>query len=348
MPSRRPKAEVTTRLLAPEAAEEIPPGLLYQPVQQIPVDPSRPPFDVSYEFVTPEQAEEYLRIASLATGFRQRKTSPAEVKRWSTLITTNRFVHFLPNGVVCIDPDGIPINGQHRMSGLIDAGMPAGFVIFRNVPRWMFAYLDTGKKRSLKDVLHINERETKPQTDSAMKLAMRYEEFVQGVRPAMGWRHWNAVKDEHQDVDDFYARRLEIQQGYGIAQRVYGRSKMLIPSVMTFLYYQSLAWPDGIDAAEDFLADLISVTHLSVQRPAYHLRQFALEIFENKSPVIAKREVHLMLLMRVFEQEMNHSRVGTLRWAYGQPMVMPYHPKGHEVAIKNVRTMLDEMDGRQD
>jgi hypothetical protein len=345
MPGRRsPKADVITRSLAPEVAEEIPPGLLYHPVPQVKLNAKTPPFDVSYEWIKPDQAEELLRKAALADGFRQRKIAPAEVKRWSNLIQTERFVNFLPNGVLCIDPDGVPINGQHRLCGLIDADKPAGFVVFRKVPRWMFAYLDTGKRRSVKDVLHISGQPTGPQTDSMMKLALRYEEFLQGVRPATGWRHWNAVKDEHEDIDNFFRRRAEIQQGYTIAQRVYSKSKVLVPSAATFLFYQSLAWPAGIENAEDFLADLISGTHLTNQRPSAHLRRFALEIFEEKTPMIAKRELHLLLLMRVFALEMNQSRITRMPWAYGQPMAMPYHPKGHEVAIKTLRSALDDMD----
>jgi hypothetical protein len=344
MARRVAKPAVTTRLLAPETAEEIPPGLLYHPVPQVELVDGEPPFDISYEWITPEQAGEYLQQAANASDFRQRPLSFAEVKRWANLVDTDRFVHYLPNGVVCFDEEGILLNGQHRFNGLAEGTKPAAFIVFRNVPRWMFAYFDTNKHRTTKNVLHINNRVTGPQTDSALKLSLRYEEFLQGVRTAMGWRHWNAVRDEHQDVDDFYARRQDIQQGYALAQRVYSKSKVLIPSVMAFYFYQSLAWPEGIDCIESFLNELTAGTRLNVQRPMYHLQRFTQEVFENKSPMIAKREVHLMLLMRVFTQEMNNSRVGTMHWAYGQPMVMPYHPKGHEVAIKTVRSALDEID----
>lgn len=344
MPRRKVQAEVTTRALAPEVAEEIPAGLLYQPVPQIKINPKQPPFDVSYEFINTEQAEALLSKAALASGFRQRKISPAEVKRYSNLIKTNRFVHFLPDGVLLIDPEGVPFNGQHRLMGVVDAEMPAGFVVFRNVPRWMFAYLDTGRRRSLKDVLHINGRPSKPQTDSMMKLALRYEEFLQGVRPSAGWRHWNAVKDEHQDIDNFFARRTELQDGYTIAQRVYGHSKILIPATATFLFYQTLAWPDGNDEVEDFLSAFISEDRLHNQHPVTHLRNFGLSVFEQKTPMFAKRELHLLLLMRMFALTVKKSRVATMPWAYGHPMAMPYHPKGHEVAVKNVRSALDDMD----
>lgn len=343
MPTRASK-NVSVRALAPEAAEEIPAGLLYRPVPQLKIDPKRPPFKVSYEWISPEQAAELLVEASQADNFRQRPLSPPDVDRWASLLRTDRFVHYLPNGVICFDEHGVQLNGQHRFNGMVKAGKPAGYVVFRHVPRWMFAYFDTGKRRTIKNVLHINNRPAGAQTDSAMKLALRYEEFIQGIRPGTGWRHWNAVKDEHQDVDDFYGRRAEIQDGYRTAARVYGRAKILIPSVLTFQFYQSLAWPEGADAVDDFLDEDLMNTALATQRPAQQLRKYTLDVFAHKTPVIAKRELHLMLLMNVFALEMKQSRISSIQWAYGQPMAMPYHPKGHEVAIKNVRSALDELD----
>lgn len=345
MPRRVPKvAEVVTRQLAPEAATETPPGLLYHPVPQVKLVNGKPPFKVSFEWFTPEQAKADLTKAAEVASFRQRPLIWSEVKRWARLVDTSRFVHFLPNGVICYDEQGILINGQHRFNALAEGTKPAAFVVFRDVPRWMFAYFDTNKNRTSKHVLYINNRVTGPQTDSALKLALRYEEFVQGVRSASGWRHWNAVKDEPQDIDNFYARRAEIQSWYGVGQRVYSRTKVLVPSVMVFRFYQSLAWPQGEEAIEDYLDNLVAGKHLTFQQPSAHLRKFALDTFEVKAPVIAKREVHLLLLLRTFAQEMNSSRIGNLTWAYGQPMAMPYHPKGSDVAIKNVRTALDDMD----
>lgn len=339
-------AEVTTRMLAPdEDGDSERQGQLYQPVQQL--DKFPPPFKIKYEWFDPEKARQWLKKADDAPGFNQRKISLSEIRRWKNLHVTQRFVHFLPNQAICVDDDGVMLNGQHRLSGVAGSpgGTQAGFMVIYGVPRWMFAFFDTNKTRSLKDVFHIGARPSEPQTGSAMKLAMRYEEFLIGRRRPTGWRHWNLVKDEHQDVDAFYARREEVQDWYGVGDKTYRTARLLVPSVMVFRFYQSLAWPDGDEQIQDFTEKLATGKGLiSPEDPTRLLREWARDAYINRDHIFAKRETHLMLLFRTFAHAQHSTRLPKLQWAYGQPMSMPFHPKGHEVAVKNVRLALDEID----
>lgn len=337
-------AEITTRLLGPdEADDETRHSRLHQPVSQI---EGTPKFKIRYEWFNSERAKEFLRTGEQADGFQQRKVRLSQVRRWRNLYNTNRFVHFLPNQPICYDLDGVPLNGQHRMAGLISAreGSEAGFMVIHGVPRWMFAFFDTNSVRSIDDVFHINSRPSKPQTKSAMRLAMRYEEFLLGLRAPTGWRHWPLVKDEHQDIDQYYARREEIQDWYGQGIQVYSNAKILIPSVMVFRFFQSLAWPDGDTEIQDFIDRLIDPMKATNQHPVTHLRRWSTGVAEMREHVPSKREVHLHLLFQTFAQEARGSRTQILKWAYGMPMAMPFHPKGHDVAVKNVRLALDEID----
>lgn len=339
---RSTAAPVTTRRLEPEPSEQDVLELLYQAVPQI---EGKPPFKVEYLMVTPKQADEWLLKSSQDPLFRQRTIKTGDVRRWRNLMKTERFVHYLPNGVLCFDDQGgIMLNGQHRMTALAGQEKSFGFVVFKNVPRWMFAYFDTNRVRTLKDVFHIGGRSTGPQTPSAMKLAMRYEEFLKGVRSGAGWRHWNAQKDEHNDVDTFLQRRQELQDWYGVGEKVNRYARLLVPSVMVFRFYQGLAWPDGDEELTTFLEALVTGGNIAPNSPALQLREWAKESWYNKDSIFAKRELHLALLMRSFDQHVRGTRIPRIQWAYGQPMTMPYHPKGFEVGIKNVRSALDELD----
>lgn len=346
MPRKAQAAPVTTRQLAPEpAAEESRDVLLHEPVKQLAKFP--PDFQVEYEWFDPEKAQQWLDEADQDPHFWQRPTSMAGIRRWRNLVTTKRFVHFLPNTPICKDPDGVMLNGKHRLMGL--TGCPedaeAGFMVVYNVPRWMFAFFDTNKTRTLKDVFHIGARPHGPQTPSAMKLAMRYEEFLMGLRPATGWRHWNTIKDEHQDVDVFFERREELQDWYGVGEKVYRVARILHPSAMVFRFYQNLAWPEGDAEIQEFTEQLVTPTgRLPKSHPVVQLRTWTQESYINRDQVFAKREVHLMLLFKMFQQSRIGSRIERFTWAFGQPMSMPYHPKGHDVAVKNIRVALDEID----
>lgn len=339
------KAEVITRTLAPEAADESRETKLHIPVPQLNEFP--PKFKVTYEWFTAAKASEWLREADSHQDFRQRPTTLAGVRRWKNLVITERFVHFLPNTPICVDPDGVMLNGKHRLTGL--AGCPedtkAGFMVISNVPRWMFAFFDTNKNRTLKDVFHIGNRRQGPHTPSAMKLAIRYEEFLLGLRGAGGWRHWTLVKDEHQDVDQFFARRDELQDWHSTGEKIYKTARLLAPAVMVFRFYQSLAWPDGDEKMQEFTNQLAEPPgRLPTNHPVRQLREWSRDIYMNHDQVFAKRETHLMLLFKTFAQVQNSSRPGSLNWAYGMPMAMPFHPKGHDTAVKNVRLALDEID----
>lgn len=337
---RSSAAPVTTRYLAPEEASADSESLF----QAVPQLEGKPPFKVSYPWITPEKAKEWLRVSDSDPAFRQRPLALGQVRRWRTLLRTDRFVHYLPNGPMCTDPDGMLLNAKHRLTAIADSENGAGLVLFSEVPRWMFKYFDTGKNRTIKDVFHIGAREVTPQTPSAMRLGMRYEEFLQGVRSAHGWRHWSTVSDEHNDIDSFLARRQEMQDWVGVGMKVQRDARLMAPAVMAFYFYQSLAWPEGASEVEQFCTSLMTGEMLAPQSPALLLREWSRDCWYNKDKIFSKREVHFMLLMRCFEQYINGSRIPALRWAYGNPMPMPYHPKGHDVAVKNARLALEELD----
>jgi hypothetical protein len=339
MPRAVKPAPVETRQLAPEEAED---KTLHEPVPQL---DGTPKFKIKYVWFDPEKANEWLRNASQAEDFRQRPIKLSQVRRWKNLHTTKRFVHFLPNQAICTDEHGVMLNGQHRLTGLAGCpeGTQAGFMVIENVPRWMFAFFDTNSVRTIKDVFHIGNRASRPQTSSGMRLAMRYEEFLKGLRRPTGWRHWNVEKDEHNDIDNFYEKRDELQDWYASAEKLYKRAKILIPSTMVFRFYQQLAWPEGDEQIEEFCEQLYDPYNVPPLHPAKQLRDWSFNAYVDGVQVQAKRETQLMLLFKTFAQAQTGSR-SKLTWAYGQPMTMPYHPKGHEVAVKNVRIALDDID----
>lgn len=340
-------SEVAVRQLAPEIVEETDEQevLLHRPVNQLQEFP--PGFKTEYVWFTPEMARAWVKEANQSTELRQRPISMSQIRRWQNLYKTDRFVHFLPAAPLCETPNKVSLNGLHRLTAL--AGMPddikAGFVVFRKVPSWMFSFFDTNKSRTIRDVFAIGNRLSGPHTGPAMKLALRYEEFLLGRRKATGWRHWNLVKDEHQDIDEFYGRRDELQDWYGVGEKLYKTARINAPAAMVFRYYQQLAWPDGDDEIADFLEKVHGGAGRQIpQHPGSVLRHWSVESYTEHQQVFAKRETHLMLLFRCFAQAQAGTRIPKIVYGYGQPMSMPYHPKGHEVALKNTRSALDEID----
>lgn len=235
------------------------------------------------------------------------------------------------------------LNGKHRLTAVesID-GAQCGFVVFENVPRWMFKYFDTGKTRTIKDVFHVGGRSAMPQTPSALRLALRYEEFLYGKRPGHGWRQWKQVPDEHEDLDEFLSRRLEMQDWYSLAEKMQRQAKLMTPAALVWRFYQSLAWPEGDEEITAFTDSLMTGSMLAPKSPVLLLRNWAKMCHEESLFVPAKRETHLFLLFKAFAQR--ESRLDALQWAYGMPMSLPYHPKGWEAAKENIMKALAELD----
>ncbi len=315
--------------------------LLYRSVQQI---EGKPQMKMRFVEVTPEQADKWLKAADQDSSFRQRPTKVRAVRRWQILMQTDRFVNYLPNGPLCFDEDGILINGKHRLTALAGQRESFGFLVIEKVPRFMFSFFDTGLPRSLNDVFHISGQMTKTQTGSTMRLAMRYEEMLHGVRRPIGWKDWGQHRDEHTDVDDFMRRRLDLPDWYYVGESIYRGARLLIASGMVFRFYQSLAWPDGEAELITFCEGLAKGSMLDVGTPALVLREWARESREMGERIRGKRELHLLLLLRNFAAHCRGEKLERLRWANGFAMPVPYHPAGDETALKNVMTALAEMD----
>ncbi len=351
--STRPKAsEVTTRRvneLPPEEDPTVRSGLvspddvagslsaLWAEVMQV-TDPST--MKAKFRTYTPEQAQQVMLNQDSLEVRRQRRRSEREVRRWSLLMETKRFVDFFPGAPICFDPDNNVLNGQHRLSAVARQMRPVGFLVVTGVPTFMFAYFDTGLPRSINHVFQAAGRQPQPQVGSTLRLAMRYREFVLGLRPPIGWKEWQKFRDEHADVAAFGDQHPGLLDLYVAAEANYKISKVTPSSLMVWRYFQEMAWPQGAKKIMEFFEQLKFGTDMPLNHPAWHLREWAKEINATKQRVTAKRELDLLLLNKMFAAAMNNERPERFPVAHGFAMTTPYHPKGQSVALANVKAVL--------
>ncbi len=108
---------------------------------------------VSYERITPERAAQYLEKNVANRPVRQknlRKINSDLPKRWN---------NENPDPIV-FSASGALDNGQHRLIGVVMTGVPIVALVVRGVNSGVMRTLDSGAKRSLQDVLKIeNKRE---------------------------------------------------------------------------------------------------------------------------------------------------------------------------------------------
>jgi hypothetical protein len=136
------------------------------------------------ETVTPDQA-----AALLANNAGNRKLMKTTV---SQLADDMRRGHWrLSHQGIAIARDGRLLDGQHRLSAIVEAGVAVQMVVFRNVDEASFAVMDRGRVRQLRDILGQDSRILEPCTFIArlhgigMVQAHHAEEVLAAVGPAV-------------------------------------------------------------------------------------------------------------------------------------------------------------------
>lgn len=102
--------------------------------------------------VTPEMA-----TAWLSKNTHNRRINKGHVQRLRSDLVEGRW-KFNPDPV-SFDPEGTVLNGQHRLTAIVDSGVPALLAVCFNVPPDAMSVMDQGVPRKLKDIAGISNRE---------------------------------------------------------------------------------------------------------------------------------------------------------------------------------------------
>lgn len=128
------------------------------------------------ETITPEAAEHLLASAA---GIAQRHISPRRVAMYAGAMKRGQWR--ITHQSIAIDEDGVLIDGQHRLSAVVVAGVPVQMTVARGVPRTVFDAIDAGVARTAASTLHIAGVADAAATAAAIRLLMTYES-VAGTR----------------------------------------------------------------------------------------------------------------------------------------------------------------------
>lgn len=100
--------------------------------------------------ITSDMAAEWLSAAD-KQGFQNRTLSKSTVARYARDMEAG---NWHANGEpICVDEDGVPINGQHRLQACVESGASFWSVVVRGLPRDMAATYDQNRVRQTRDVL---------------------------------------------------------------------------------------------------------------------------------------------------------------------------------------------------
>lgn len=177
---------------------------------------------VELRAVTPEWAKDVLEHLHP----KNRKLTSA----WKKIETAILRGGWHVNGeCIVFDRRGHLINGQHRLTAIIQSGRPLGSIIIYGVDQEAFETFDQGKRRTAADVLSVEKVENSRTLSTALNWQRRYE--------------LNTIEDSRSEsiandlVRPMLAKHPLMTASAAFADRE-GRSKFVPPGLTAFLHYQ--------------------------------------------------------------------------------------------------------------
>lgn len=205
--------------------------------------------------VTPRVAAQWLE----KTADHQRRLSKSVMLRYAEQMKAGQWL--LTHEAIGFDTTGSLINGMHRLWAVVEAGIPVAFAVIRGVDPATFTVLDTGKRRSPADVLHISGVNT--YNENIVAAAARFLRLYELV-PHLVWTGTTKmVPNFNTEVLDVVNRHPDI---YSAAVLADGLRKPfhIRPSATTAAYTLMLEASSQSDYLEEFHAALISGANLEL------------------------------------------------------------------------------------
>ncbi|GAA1543618.1 hypothetical protein [Nocardioides humi] len=167
--------------------------------------------DVEIVEVTPQIAETWL-----SRNPNNRNLRRPVVDSYARDIEAGRWR--LNGETVKFGPGGVLLDGQHRLSAVVQAGTSVPMVVVRNLGGDVMATVDTGAKRSYADALKLAGEENTTTLAAVVRRAVMWE---RGMRTNTG-----AIKPTALEMDDFLDRHPEIRASADLASRLASRETL--------------------------------------------------------------------------------------------------------------------------
>lgn len=127
--------------------------------------------DFNYIAITPELAKQLL-----AGNTKNRIISDERVSLFASDMKSGKWHDESPEAIM-ISKEGRLLNGQHRLFGVIKAGIPVTLLIATGVKEDVFSFIDQGKVRTTADIFHMEGIKNSSQVSSAIRLFLELSQF---------------------------------------------------------------------------------------------------------------------------------------------------------------------------
>lgn len=232
------------------------------------------------ETITPALAREYLTRRN-----KQRPITASNVKRWVDQMKSGQWT--VNNDALTFDEFGNLINGQHRLSAVVEVGSSFSFLVLRGVPSDSFMTMDQGRQRSGGDTLaSIGFRNPKDCASIARILIALRDTGTASARGAVEKAPLAAFADKH---------AVFLEEAADLARA----SRKLFPaSQLGAILFQALHVNEAM--TREFAGRIASGTGATADDPVLRVRNKLMEN-RNKKDIHTRPETTLPLLVSAWE-----------------------------------------------
>ena len=250
----------------------------------------------SIETITPDIAAQWLRSNS---GNRPLSRNTVEV-----YVTDMRAGRWQLNGeTIIFDESGGLINGQHRLTACVKAGVPFVSAIVRGVDRSSFVTMDNGRRRKAADVLAISGEVN---TLLLSACARTHAQLRMGFTTTLAKTVTSGVIIE--EVKNYPAIRVVVNVAVGNKKL---RSMVNGSVIGVFARAISLGWEEEILSAMERIG---SGKHTRDDDPIWLLRE---RLIDNRAVAtkIAKSSIEIAVTIKAVNALVQHKNVKLLRYS---------------------------------
>jgi len=247
---------------------------------------------IAQEQIGPQRAASLLE-----KNHTNRPLRPSKVADYVREITRAQW-KLSPSDMICISPEGALLNGQHRLTAVVQTGVPQPFIVHYNVDPGLFAIIDTGARRTAGDVLAITGESNCRNLAAAARLLGHYlDQDLEG-------RYAPSNADILKILADHPGLRASVKTVKNI-------SHLGTPRVLAVAHY--LFGLMDTEAADQFFEDLRTGANLGKNDPALRLRERLLKNMGSREKLDAK--YIFAITIKAWNALREGKSVVTLKWA---------------------------------
>lgn len=268
------------------------------------------------EIITPETARAWLK-----SNNGNRPIDKRAVRRYAEAMARGEW---LINGdTIRFSAAGKLLDGQHRLSAIIEANTPIECVIVRGLDDNVFETIDQGKRRSVGDVLFIDGY--KYRNELGATLGLIYYNKMGGIDKKEIMRPTIHQLIEILNSDE--ARILESVQ-YICAMSI--RGALVSRPISAYIHYQ-ISKRGYIDQANKFFAGLYKGFGLEEKSPILLLRNHLISV-KGKNGLLFGKKYTIAIVIKTWNAYIQCKRNSVTRYDNNDPFPGIYIPSIEEYA----------------